>query len=52
MSDPEFSFHKLKIRGKEAIRSAGWSLRVLVLAEAAALLVVSFSLALAALRWL
>jgi hypothetical protein len=52
MSDPEFSFHRLRIRGKEAIRSAGWTLRVLVLAQATALLVVSFSLAAAALRWL
>lgn len=37
MREPEFSFDKIRLRGKDAIRAAGWSLRLLIVAKAIAL---------------
>ena len=39
MSEPEFSYARLTVKGREAIRAVGWALSLLVVAQAIALLV-------------
>jgi hypothetical protein len=55
MSDPEFSFgngrNQIKLKGSEAIKAGGWTIRALLLAKAAAILVPVLATAIALLVW-
>jgi hypothetical protein len=55
MSEPEFSFgngrNQIKLKGSEAIRAGGWSIRALLLARAAAILVPAIVAAVAFVLW-
>ena len=55
MSDPEFSFGKgrgqINLKGKDAIREGGWSIRALLLARALAILLPAIAITVAILLW-
>jgi hypothetical protein len=55
MSEPEFSFGKgrgqIKIKGSDAIRESGWSIRALLLARAMAILLPAIAISFAILLW-
>ncbi len=55
MSDPEFSFGKgrsqINLKGKDAIREGGWSIRALLLARALAILLPAIAISLALVLW-
>jgi len=55
MSYPEFSFGKgrnqINLKGKEAIKEGGWSIRFLLLARALAILLPAIGAALGLLFW-
>jgi hypothetical protein len=54
-TDPEFSFgygrYRINLKGKDAIRAGGWSIRVLLLARAMAILFPAVAFAIAILMW-
>jgi hypothetical protein len=55
MSDPEFTFgngrNHISLKGREAIREGGWSIRLLLTARALAILIPALAAAAAILAW-